>query len=218
MSSLPMAFATLVASLAYVGLAVVGYGGLARFFAEPALRAATGVLFSLMAVALFSDGNLSGGVREDRSNRWVVAALTGLGLLQAYLPALCDRKDFWTLGGEGVRWLGVALFTGGGLLRLWPVFVLGNRFSGFVAIQPGHKLVTGGLYSVIRHPSYLGLLVNSVGWALTFRSGVGLLLSALMVPVVLARIHSEENLLARTFGPDYEAYRRRTSRLIPGVY
>jgi hypothetical protein len=58
--------------------------------------------------------------------------------------------------------------------------VLGHRFSGLVAIQPGHALVTTGLYGVVRHPSYLGLLVNSLGWALAFRSGVGVLLTALL--------------------------------------
>ena len=49
----------------------------------------------------------------------------------------------------------------GGALRIWPVFVLGRRFSGLVAIQPGHTLVTTGIYSVIRNPSYLGLLIIS---------------------------------------------------------
>ena len=113
---------------------------------------------------------------------------------------------------------GVALFAIGGALRLWPVFVLGRRFSGLVAIQPGHTLVTSGAYGVIRHPSYLGLLVNSLGWALAFRSGVGILLTALLVPPLLARIHAEERLLQAQFGGEYDAYRRRTSRLIPGLY
>jgi hypothetical protein len=58
-------------------------------------------------------------------------------------------------------------------LRIWPVFVLGHRFSGLVAIQPGHTLVTSRVYRLIRRPSYVGLLVNSLGWALAFRSGVG---------------------------------------------
>jgi protein-S-isoprenylcysteine O-methyltransferase Ste14 len=88
--------------------------------------------------------------------------------------------------------LGVFLFAAGGALRLWPVVVLGNRFSGLVAIQPGHTLVTSGVYGVIRHPSYLGLLVNSLGWALAFRSGVGLLLTALFIPPLLARIRGRE--------------------------
>ena len=110
----------------------------------------------MVVVGLLSAGNLSPGEREDRSNRWVLAAFGVIGLLAAYLPALTDRLDFWTFDGDAVRWLGVVLFAGGGALRIWPVFVLGRRFSGLVAIQPGHTLVTTGIYSVIRNPSYLG--------------------------------------------------------------
>ena len=139
------------------------------FFSHSALIALTIVVFVLSGVALFSSGNLSPGEREDRANRWVLAAFFLIGLLAAYLPAYTDRKGFWILNGDAIRWLGVALFAAGGALRILPVFVLGNRFSGLVAIQPGHTLVTSGIYSVIRHPSYLGLLVNSLGWALAFR-------------------------------------------------
>jgi protein-S-isoprenylcysteine O-methyltransferase Ste14 len=103
-------------------------------------------------------------------------------------------------------------------LRIWPVVVLGERFSGLVAIQPGHTRVTGGTYGVIRHPSYLGLLINSLGWSLAFRSGVGVILTALLVPPLLARISAEENLLRSQFGDDYNAYCSQRSRLIPGIY
>jgi protein-S-isoprenylcysteine O-methyltransferase Ste14 len=102
------------------------------------------------------------------------------------------------------------------VLRIYPVFVLGRRFSGLVAIQPGHILVTSGIYGVIRHPSYLGLVINSLGWALAFRSGVGVLLTALLVPPLLARIRAEEALLRSHFGGEYDAYCRRTSRCFPG--
>ena len=141
-----------------------------------------------------------------------------IGLLAAFLPAYTERKGIWILDGDAVRWLGVGLFAVGGALRLWPVFVLGRRFSGLVAIQPGHTLVTSGIYGVIRHPSYLGLLINALGWALAFRSGVGVLLTALLVPPLLVRIHAEERLLRDQFDGEYEAYCRRTWRLIPGLY
>jgi protein-S-isoprenylcysteine O-methyltransferase Ste14 len=205
-------------TVTYFGLAVLGWGGPAAFFSHPALIALAVALFVMAGAALFVGGNISPGVREDRGNRWVIAALSLIGLLAAFLPAWTDRKDFWTLDGDGVRWLGVGLFAAGGALRLWPVVVLGNRFSGLVAIQPGHTLVTRGIYSVIRHPSYLGLLVNSLGWVLAFRSGIGLLLTALLIPPLLARIHAEERLLLEEFGAEYEAYRARTSRLSPGLY
>jgi protein-S-isoprenylcysteine O-methyltransferase Ste14 len=208
----------MAATTAYFGLAVLGWGGRAAFFSHPALIALAVAVFVLAGAALFAGGNLSPGVREDRGNRWVIAALSLIGVLAAFLPAFTDRKEFWTLDGDAVRWLGVVLFVAGGALRLWPVVVLGNRFSGLVAIQPGHTLVTSGVYGVIRHPSYLGLLVNSLGWALAFRSGVGLLITALIIPVLLARIRAEERLLHSQFGAEYAAYRARTSRLIPGLY
>ncbi len=203
---------------AYFGLAVLGWGGLAAFFSHPALIALAVATFVMAGAALFAGGNISPGVREDRGNRWVIAALSLLGLLAAFLPAWTDRNEFWTLDGDAIRWPGVALFAAGGALRLWPVAVLGNRFSGLVAIQPGHTLVTSGVYSVIRHPSYLGLLISSLGWVLAFRSGVGLLITALMIPPLLARIRAEERLLHSQFGAEYDAYRARTSRLIPGFY
>ena len=213
-----MVLITFVAVILYVGLAVLGWGSFSAFFSQPALVALTIVTFALTAAAVFSRGNVSAGVREDRSNRWVIGALTVIGLLLAYVPAYTDRRDVWTLDGDSIRWLGIALYALGGILRLWPVFVLGRRFSGLVAIQPGHELVTTGLYGVIRHPSYLGLLINAAGWALAFRSGAGLLLAALLVPPLLARIRAEEALLQSQFGGAYEAYRNRTSRLIPGIY
>src|SRR5262244_1787682 len=213
-----LAFITVIATLAYLGLAILGSGSFAAFFSHPALIALVIVGFALTGVALFSGGNLSPGVREDRANRWVIAAFGVIGLLAAYLPAYTDRKGFWTLDADAIRWIGVVLFAAGGALRIWPVFVLGRRFSGLVAIQPGHTLATSGIYSVIRHPSYLGLLVNSLGWALAFRSGVGVLLTALLLPPLIARIRAEERLLRNEFGEQYDAYRSRTSRLIPGIY
>jgi protein-S-isoprenylcysteine O-methyltransferase Ste14 len=213
-----LAALTIVGTLAYLGLAVLGAGGPAAFFSHPARIALTAVLFALTGAALFSSGNLSPGEREDKGNRWVIAAFGVIGVLAAYLPAYTERKGIWILDGDAVRWLGVGLFAIGGALRIWPVFVLGRRFSGLVAIQPGHTLVTSGVYGVIRHPSYLGLFVNALGWALAFRSGVGVLLAALLVPPLLVRIHAEERLLRDQFGSEYDVYCRRTWRLIPGLY
>jgi protein-S-isoprenylcysteine O-methyltransferase Ste14 len=213
-----LALASVGGTVVFLGLAVLGWGGFAAFFSHSALTALAIATLGLAGAALFTRGNLSSGEREDRSNRWVIVAFALLGLLAAYLPAYTDRQGLWTLDGDSLRWLGVALYAAGGTLRIWPVFVLGRRFSGLVAIQPGHTLVMNGIYGVIRHPSYLGLLVNALGWALAFRSGVGVLLTALMVPPVLVRMRAEEALLRAHFGAEYEAYRSRTSRLIPGFY
>lgn len=213
-------FAVVVLAVgAYIGLGVLGWGGFAAFFSHPAMIALVIVFFVLAGVSFFSSGNLSSGVREDRGNRWVIAVFALIGLLDAYLAPYTDRKEFWTFDGDTIRWLGVVLGAVGGALRIWPVFVLGSRFSGLVAIQPGHTLVTSGVYGVIRHPSYLGLLVSSLGWGLAFRAGVGVLLAVCLIPPLVARMNAEERLLRAQFGDEYDAYRARTpSRLIPGIY
>jgi protein-S-isoprenylcysteine O-methyltransferase Ste14 len=208
----------LLATAVYFGLAMVGYGGIGAFLRNPARAALVVAALALSGAAVFVGGNISSGEREDRGNRWVIAALGVLGLVMGYLPAYCDRHEFWTIDGDAVRWFGVVMFIIGGVLRLWPVHVLGNRFSGLVAIQPGHTLVTTGIYGVIRHPSYLGLLVNALGWALAFRSVAGVLLGALLLIPLSARIRSEEALLLSQFGTQYDDYRTRTWRLVPGLY
>jgi protein-S-isoprenylcysteine O-methyltransferase Ste14 len=210
--------AVIVSLIVYGGLAILGWGGFGPFFSHPALVGLVVVLLVLTGVSLFAGGNLSRGVREAKENRWVLALFTIVGLASAYLPAYCDSKELWIFGGNAVRWVGVALFGLGGALRIWPVFVLGNRFSGLVAIQPGHTLATSGPYRRVRNPSYLGLLIMSLGWALAFRSLLGVLLVLLLIPPLVARMHAEERLLGSEFGEEYDAYRGRTSRLIPGVY
>ena len=108
------------------------------------------MLAILAGISLVAGGTLRPGLREGRGNRWVTDAMALLGLLAVSLPASTDRQACWTLDGETMRWVGVVLFATGGALRLWPVFVLGPQCSGLMAIQPGHTLVTSGVYRVIR--------------------------------------------------------------------
>src|SRR3974390_2399053 len=139
----------ILSAAVYFGLAILGGGGFAVFFSNPARITLAVVFFAMSAVALCAGGNLSPGVREDRTNRWVIGAFAIIGFVGAYLPAYTDRKDFWTIDSDIIRWLGVGLLAAGGALRIWPVFVLGRRFSGLVAIQPGPTLVTSGVYGVL---------------------------------------------------------------------
>jgi hypothetical protein len=114
---------------AYFGLTILGSGGFAAFFSPPALAALAVALFALSGAGVFAGGKLSSGVREDRANRWVVAVLSLIGLIAAYLPAYTDRIGFWTLDGERLRWLGVFLFAAGGALRLLAIGSAGSSPS-----------------------------------------------------------------------------------------
>ena len=95
---------------------------------------------------------------------------------------------------------------------------LATRCGIVVVLKGHHTLVTDGLYKTIRNPSYLGLIVSSLGWVLVFRSGAGIVLVALMMVPLVARMNAEEKLLHEHFGSQYDAYCAHTWRLIPGIY
>jgi protein-S-isoprenylcysteine O-methyltransferase Ste14 len=213
-----MFFSSLIAGSVQFAIAILLLGGWKAFVSHPALIAVVAVTLAMLVVAPFSNVNLSSGEKEDRANRWVFIAFSIIALASAVVPPYTDRLDFWTIDGETTRWIGFAIYVLGGALRLYPVFVLGRRFSGLVAIQTHHQLETRGIYSVIRNPSYLGMIINMIGWGLAFRAWAGVAIAFLLLIPLIARIHSEERLLREHFGAEYEAYFSRTWRLIPGLY
>ena len=209
---------SLLAGVVQFALAILLLGGWTAFFGHPALIALTVVTLAMMLVAPFGNANLSSGEKEDRANRWVFKAFSVIALASAIVPPYADRIGLWTIDGETTRWVGVIAYVLGGALRLWPVFVLGSRFSGLVAIQPGHTLETRGIYGLVRNPSYLGMLINLLGWGLAFRGWSGIAIALTLLVPLVARIRSEERLLRAHFGTEYDAYVARTWRLIPGIY
>jgi protein-S-isoprenylcysteine O-methyltransferase Ste14 len=209
---------SLVFGLSYVAFAF-GRGDWVAFFQSPARVGALAVSLGLSALVVFSDfGGMNPGKKEDRGNRWIFGPLLVLSLAMAVLPPYLDGRKFWTTDESVTPYVGLALLTLGGTLRLAAVFVLGRRFTGLVAIQEGHRLQTGGLYRHIRHPSYTGMLLYMAGYVLVFRCWPGLLLVAGTMAILLARMNAEEALLESEFGEEYVSYRRRTWRLVPWVY
>src|SRR5262249_2452811 len=162
--------------------------------------------------------NVGAGRRADVRDLWILPVGLVLSVLLVWLPPSLDHRDRWVIDGDGVRWVGVALFVAGGALRLWPVFLLGPRFSAVVALPGHHALVTTGPSRRVRNPSFLGGLISLVGWALVFRSVAGLLLVLPFLWILVSRMHAEEALLSSEFGPAYEEYRQRTWRLVPWLY
>ncbi len=212
-----------LSTLALFGLSfaafALGRGDWGSFFHPPARVGALVVSLALSALVGFSDfGGMNPGKKEDRGNRWIFAPFLVLALGLAVLPAYFDGRSLWTTDEAVTPYVGLALLTLGGALRMAAVFVLGRRFTGLVAIQEGHRLQTGGLYRHIRHPSYAGMLLYMAGFVLAFRCWLGLLLVAAKLAVLLARMNAEEALPASEFGEEFASYRRRTWRLVPWVY
>lgn len=147
-----------------------------------------------------------------------------LRLLHLALPAgmglalLLAGLRIWPLLAP-LLWTGLLLMAAGIALRLWSVRVLAEHFTVDVAIRPGHRLVRHGPYRLLRHPSYTGLLLSLLGFALALGDAAALLAVAVPATIGFARrIPVEERLLGAAFPDEYPDYARRTWRLLPWLW
>jgi len=128
------------------------------------------------------------------------------------LPAFLPRT-IWS------QMAGLVLILGAVVLLVWSRIHIRGQYSGHVEVKTDHQLVTSGPYRFIRHPSYCGLLLMSLGVAVGYASLIGLAgFVLLLIPGFIFRIHVEENLLLTQFGAEYEKYAAHTRKLIPGIW
>ena len=104
-----------------------------------------------------------------------------------------------------------------GWLRWVGVTTLGKSFSASVETHDEHRLVDQGVYSVMRHPLYLGLVFLYVGLPLLAGARLSGIATVLGLIGIVVRILAEERWLVAHL-PGYSDYMRRTKRLIPAVW
>ncbi|PPQ82901.1 hypothetical protein CVT26_007538 [Gymnopilus dilepis] len=136
--------------------------------------------------------------------------------------------------------IGCIMMLSGALVRLSTYRYLGKFFKFEASIQKDHKLVTGGPYSIVRHPSYTGLLLTHPGWFLwQFGEGSWLRESGLLdtIPgqifvglyslvmiigtlyLTIGRMAKEDAALRAHFGSEWDEWASRVRfRVIPGVW
>lgn len=114
---------------------------------------------------------------------------------------------------------GTIIYVTGFIIRWIAIYQLGKMFTVDVAIANEHTLKTSGLYQLVRHPSYLGLILIIAGLGLCLNSLLSFII--MFVPIFVAisyRISIEEKALIEEFGDQYLSYMSKVKRLIPGIY
>jgi len=115
-----------------------------------------------------------------------------------------------------VRWIGLALVIAGPAFSYWSAATLGRHFDLDVEVHGGHEIVASGPYRIVRHPVYLGLAIHFIGACLA--TGNGPLIAgtvAITFPALYLRARTEEGLLRKSLGPEYDAYARHVPMLVP---
>ncbi len=157
--------------------------------------------------------------KADRGSMTVVILSVWLAIVLGFVVA--TRAPARSMGAhwQGAFVLGIALWLAGIWVRLYSIHVLGRFFTFDVAISPGQSVVEQGPYRWVRHPSYLGGLLATLGLGLTLSNWLAMLLPAACLAAAYAyRIPIEEQAMLQGLGEDYRSYMRRTWRLVPYIF
>jgi protein-S-isoprenylcysteine O-methyltransferase Ste14 len=115
-----------------------------------------------------------------------------------------------------LAWVGVVLLVPAAWLFWRSHADLGSNWSMNVQAREGHKLVSHGVYSRVRHPMYAALLMAGIGLTPALHNGVlGPAMLAVSILFVAVRAPREERFLLGQFGDAYRDYVARTGRVLP---
>lgn len=165
------------------------------------------------------------GAKQDQSTLgaiWLVIAISvtaGVFVARSTKAGGGSNSMFVLPHADVFAIVGVVLFAAGLFLRWWAIITLGRFFTVDVVVEKDHEVVERGPFRLVRHPSYTGVLLAFVGFALTLGDWAAMLV--VLVPIFAAFIHRmnvEEEALSRALGERYREYMKRTRRLIPFVY
>ncbi len=229
-----MRIAALVVGRAVVAVAVLGVVGGTTAITHPIALAflAIEAAWSL-AEGLLARGDL-GQTREQRlkamlapmseatrnflfaGKRYFLAIL----LYQVVVLAEFARRAAATPRELGPLTLaGLAVYASGAVVRGWAIASMGERFKSWIVSRDARGLETRGPYAIVRHPSYLGLVLIASGLPLIFGQLWLLLVTLLPIATIVGRVGPEEGLLREAYGGEYDLYAARTrARLIPGIW
>ncbi len=149
-----------------------------------------------------------------RGGWWVVAQIPVL-IAAVAMPVVTGRGTFWPQHAS--QWLGVALAALGLTITIAGLVTLGRALTPFPRPRSDGALRTHGVYGLVRHPVYSGLIIATVGWSVWWLSAVGAAYTLLVLVFFDRKSAREERWLGERY-PDYTRYRARVRKLIPGIY
>lgn len=113
--------------------------------------------------------------------------------------------------------LGILLATVGSVLIILGLLYLGRNLSPLPHPKAGAQMVEHGVYGLVRHPIYSGLIIGTFGWALLKASTLMFLYALILFGFFELKTRREEAQLKQVFDT-YKAYQKRVRKLIPYIY
>lgn len=156
-------------------------------------------------------------VKEKQVEQQLVVKLSGLMFIVGFVIAGLDYRFMWLKLPTWVTIVGVVLFLASYLLYA-EVLRENTYLSRTIEVQEGQKVVSTGLYGIVRHPMYAVTLVLFISMPLVLGSLISLIIFLVYPFIIAKRIKNEEKVLIE--GLDgYEEYTKKVKyRLIPFIW
>lgn len=112
-------------------------------------------------------------------------------------------------------WLGSALLAASLLVLMWSLFINLPFRKTYVASGVGDKLVTTGLYGLVRHPGVPGFVLVLLSLILVSRSSLLLTAAPIFTLLDIVLVIVQDKLVFGKMFAGYDGYRRKTPMLVP---
>jgi protein-S-isoprenylcysteine O-methyltransferase Ste14 len=175
------------------------------------------LVYMLFEILIALRGNKKVVTKGDKGSfRVITIAITaGYWLSYAFAWSRIGLLHPWNT----YFYTGFTIVITGLAIRISSIIILNKYFTSTITRVEDHKLIEKGLYSIIRHPAYLGQLIIFLGISMALSNWLSII--GMMLPVLagyLYRISSEEKFMLNQFGDEYSAYQKKTKKLIPFIF
>ena len=180
---------------------------------------------SELVIRIYADINRKHSVNKRKTSDFGSVFVVVIGIVgSVYFSFLLSKNDMpWFISKLNLPhffyFIGLMLMLGGLVLRDVSVLTLRKYFTVLVQVTSGQQLIQNGVYKRLRNPSYSGMLLFSVGVAMSLRSAISAILSLIIFTLCVSiRIRVEEKALRENFGSEFDEYCAHTWRLIPFIW
>jgi protein-S-isoprenylcysteine O-methyltransferase Ste14 len=156
-------------------------------------------------------------MREKESVQRRIIVLSLVYFLVAFSLPGFDVRFGWSNVPAWVSLVADVLVLIGYMTFVW-VLMVNSYLSRVVEVEAGQKVVSTGPYAIVRHPMYAGISLMYVATPVALGSFWALIPAVFIVPLLVARLRNEEQVLRRDL-PGYEEYTHKVKyRLLPGIW
>ncbi|TNF42970.1 MAG: isoprenylcysteine carboxylmethyltransferase family protein [Bacteroidetes bacterium] len=156
-------------------------------------------------------------LKEKEKEQKIILVVFNLVFIAGFVIPGLDKRFGWSDVPTGIVLItDLIIFLG--YMLIFAVFRQNSHASRIVEVESGQKVITTGLYSIVRHPMYLGILIMYIPTPVALGSYWGLIPMSGIILGLILRIANEEKVLRQNLEGYIEYCQRTRYRLIPFLW